>query len=92
MAGKHSFKDFLARVRVADRDIKKYKSFTCKGKRCQVCPHVKETGQIEDTDGSKYDIHKGIMNCNTNVIIYKFHCSSCSKQYIENNIKDFQSI
>ena len=49
----------------------------------------RETCQIKDTDGSKYDIHKGIMNCSTNVIIFKFHWSSCSKQYIENNIKDF---
>ena len=31
-----------------------------------------------------------VINCNTDFTVYKFHCSSCSKQYIRSNITDFR--
>ena len=30
-----------------------------------------------------------MINCNTDFTVHKFHCSSCSKQYIGSNITDF---
>ena len=46
--------------------------------------------EFEEADGNKYDIRKGVINCNTDFTVYKFHCSSCSKQYIGSNITDFR--
>ena len=46
-----------------------------KGKRCQVCQYIKETGEFEDDDGKKYDICKGVINCTTDFTVYKFHLS-----------------
>ena len=46
--------------------------------------------EFEEADGNKYDIRKGVINCNTDFTVYKFHCSSCSKKYIGSNITDFR--
>ena len=45
--------------------------------------------EFEDIDGNKYDIRKRVINCNTNFTVYKFHCSSYSKKYVESNVTDF---
>ena len=34
-------------------------------------------------------IRKVIINCNTDFTVYKFYCSSCSKQYVGINLTDF---
>ena len=67
-------------------DTKESKSAQCNGKRCHVCQYIEETCEFEDADGNKYDIRKGVINCNTDFTVYKFHCSSCSKQYISISI------
>ena len=33
---------------------------------------------------------RGVINCNTDFTVYKFHCSSYSKQYVGSNITDFR--
>ena len=48
-------------------------SAQCNGERCQVCEYVEDTCEFEDADGNKYNISKGIMNCNTDFTVYKFH-------------------
>ena len=30
------------------------------------------------------------INCNTDFTVYKFHCRSCSKQYVGSNMTDFR--
>ena len=71
------------------KDTKESKSVRCNGKRCQVCQYIEETCEFEDSDGNKDDIQKRVINCNTDCTVYKFHCSSCSKQYTGSNITDF---
>ena len=78
----------LATLRTV-KDTKESKGVRCNGKRCQVCQYIEETREFEDTDGNKDDIQKGVVNCNTDCTVYKFHCSSCSKQYTRSNIIDF---
>ena len=63
------------------------KSTQCNGKRCK---YIEETCEFEYTNGHKYDIREGVINCNTDFAVYKFHCSSCSKQYVGSNIADFR--
>ena len=46
--------------------------------------------EFEEADGNKYDMRKRVINCNTDFTVYKFHCSSCPKQYIGSNITDFR--
>ena len=45
--------------------------------------------EFEEADGNKYDMRKRVINCNTDFTVYKFHCSSCSKEYIGSNMTDF---
>ena len=81
-----TLKDYLVRAKINNNDTKESKSARCNGKRCQVCQYIEETCEFEDADGNKYDIRKGVINCNTDFTVYKFHCSSCSKQYISISI------
>ena len=85
-----TLKDYLVRATINNNDTKESKSTRCNGKRCQVCQYIEETYEFEDADGNKYDIQKGVINCNTDFTVYKFHCNSCSKQYIGSNITDFR--
>ena len=85
-----TLKDYLVRAKINNNGSKESKSARCNGKRCQVCHCIEETCEVEDADGNKYDIQKGVINCNADFTVYKFHCSSCSKQYIGSNITDFR--
>ena len=87
---KLELKDYLVRAETNNLDTKEPKSARCNGKRCQVCQYIEETCEFEDADGSKYDIRKGVINCNTDFTVYKFWCSSCSEQYVRRNITDFR--
>ena len=78
------------RVKINNKDTKESKSALRNGKHCQVCHNIEETWEFEDTDGNKFDIWKGVINWNTDFTVYKFYCSSCSKQYIGSNITDFR--
>ena len=77
------------RTKITNRDTGESKSARCNGKRCQVCQYLEETCKFEDADGNKYDIRKGVMDCNTNFTVCKFPCTSCSKQYVGSNITAF---
>ena len=90
MIGQHEglSKDYRLGLRTI-KDTKEFKSVQCNGKRCQVCQYIEKTCEFEDADGNKDDIQNGIINCNTDCTVYKFHCSSCFKQYTGSNITDF---
>ena len=85
-----NLKAYLVRAKITNKDTKNSASAQYNGKRCQGCHHIEETCEFEDSDRNKYDIGKGVINCNTNFTVYKFHCSSCSKQYLGSNIIDFR--
>ena len=78
------------RAKITNGDTGESKRARCNGKRCQACQYLEETCEFEDADGNKYDIGKGVMNCNTNFTVYKFLCSFCSKQYLGSNITVFR--
>ena len=86
-----TLKDYLVRAKITNKDSKESKSTRCNGKRWLFCQYIEYTCKFEDADGSKCDIRKGVINCNTDFSIYKFHCSSCSKQYVESDITDFRN-
>ena len=54
-----------------------------------VSQYIGATCEFKDVNGGKYDIRKRIINCNADFTVYKFHCSTCSKQHVESNITDF---
>ena len=85
----YTLKDYLVRAKNNNVETKDSKCARCNGKRCQVCQYIEETSEFEDADRNKYDIRKGVINCNTDFTVYKFHCSSCSEQYEGSNITDF---
>ena len=85
-----TLKDYLVRAKINNNDTKGSKSGRCNGKRCQICLYIEEICEFGDADGNKYDIRKGVINCNTDFTVYRFHCSSCSKQYIGSNITDIR--
>ena len=83
-------KNDLLRARTTNRYTEESKSTRCNGKRCQVCQYIEKTCEFEDADWNKYDICKRVKNSNTVFTTCKFHCGSCSKQYIGRNITDFR--
>ena len=85
-----TLKDYLLKAKITNKDAKESKSHRCNEERCQVCQYTEETCEFEDADGNKYHIYKGVIKCNTHFTVYRFHCSSCSKQYVESNITDFR--
>ena len=74
---------------MTNRNTEESKSARCNFKCCQVCQCIEETNEFEDADRNKYDIRKGIINCNADFTFSNFYCSSCSKQYVGSNIADF---
>ena len=86
----HALKDYLVRAKITNRDTEESKSALCNNKRYQVCQLIEETYEFEDAHGKKYTVRKGVINCNTDFTVYKFHCSFCSKQYLGSNITDFE--
>ena len=86
----HTLKGYLVRAKINNNNIKESKSARCNGKRCQVCQYIEEACEFEGADGDKYDIRKGVINCNIDFTIYKFNCSSCSKQCIGSIINYFR--
>ena len=74
-----TFKDYLVKAKITNRDTLESKSARCNGKRCQVCRYIEKTCEFEDDDGNKYDIRKGVINCNTDVTAYKFHSRAMRK-------------
>ena len=85
-----TLEDYLVREKITNKDSKESKSARCNGKRCQVCQYIEETCVFEDADGNKHNMRKGVINCNRDFTVYKFHCSACSKQYVGSNITDFR--
>ena len=93
MTGWHkacTLKDYLVRTKTNNNGTKESKSTRCNGKCCQVCQYIDKTCEFEDAYGNKYNIRKGVINCNTDFTVYKFHCTSCPKQYIGSNITHFR--
>ena len=84
-----TLKDSLVKAKITNKKAKESKNHRCNGKCCQVCQYIEETCEFEDADGNKYDIRKVVIKCNTDFTVYKFHCSSCSKQYVGSNIAGF---
>ena len=83
-----TIKDYLVRAKITNIETGESESARCNSELYQVCHYIEETGEFEDADGNKYDIRKGIINCNTDFTVYKFLFSSCPKQYIGSNISD----
>ena len=80
-----TLQDYLVGSKITNKDTDECKSAQCNRKR----QYFEETCEFEDADGNKYNIRKGVINCNTDFAVYVFHSSSCYKQYIESNINDF---
>ena len=47
------------------------------------------TAKFEDVDDYMHDIHRGIMNCNTDIADDSLYCSSVSKRCVGSIIIDF---
>ena len=84
-----TLKDYLARIKILT-DTEKSKSNRCNDRRCEVCQYIEETCEFEDAEGNKYGIRKGIINCNIDFTVYKFHFSSYSKHYVGSNVTGFR--
>ena len=84
-----TLKGYLVTAKIANKGTKESKSTQCKKKRCNICQYIEAICEFDDADG-KADSCKGVKNCNTDFTVYKFHCNSCSKQYVGINITSFR--
>ena len=82
-----SLKDHLVSAKVKCEPS----SDSCRS-RCQICPFIAETKTFQNKDKSKtFDIRKGILNCNSNLVVHLIECKSCFKQYVGSTIAPFRS-
>ena len=54
----------------------------CSGKRCEVCPFVRNTTDFQDRNGKKYLIRELNLNCNSSNVVYLLTCKVCGIQYV----------
>ena len=69
-----SLNDYLVSAKITTKDTKKSKSALSNGKFSQVCQYSEETCEFKDADWNKYHTRKGVINCNTDLTVYNFHC------------------
>ena len=87
-----SLKDHLVSVKIKCKPSSDNKISPCCRSRCQIFPFIAETKTFQNMDKSKtFDIRKGILNCNSNLVVYLIECKSCSKQYVGSTITPFRS-
>ena len=77
-----SLKDMLVRAKVPTLGDNKGQSEPCLGKRCGVCPFVKNTSEFVCKNGKKYNIRSSIMNCSSSNVVYLLTCKRCGIQYV----------
>lgn len=77
-----SLKDMLVRAKVPLKENIQGKSESCSGKRCGVCPFVRNTSEFTSKDGKKFSIRKPNLNCNSTNVVYLLTCKTCGVQYV----------
>ena len=78
-----SLKDMLVRAKVPTLgDDNKGQSEPCLGKRCGVCPSVKNTSEFASRNGKTYNIRGSTMNCSSSNVVYILRCKTCGIQYV----------
>ena len=85
-----SLKDHLVRAKISTIN-ETLGCGKCGHCRCNVCNYIKESNTFSDKTGSrKYDIRKGLLNCNSTNVIYLLQCETCSSQYVGSTITKFR--
>ena len=78
-----SIKDCLVSAKIKRESTLHNKSVPCCRSKCQICPFIEETNFFQNKDKSEtFDIRKGILNCNNNLVVYLIECKPCSMQYV----------
>ena len=71
------------RAKVPSLGDNKGKSEGCLGKKCKMCPWIRNTTEFTSKDGVSYAIRTGTtLNCNSSDIVYLLSCKSCGIQYV----------
>ena len=87
-----SLKDLLVRAKVPSLgEAKIGQSGPCFGKRCGVCPFVKNTQEFASKNGRKYVIRGSTMNCSSSHVVYLLSCKTCGVQYVGSCTTPFRS-
>ena len=85
-----SLKDHLVRAKISTIN-ETLGCGKCGHSRCNVCNYIKESNTFSDKTGSrKYDIRKGLLNCNSTNVVYLLQCETCSSQYVGSTITKFR--
>ena len=86
-----SLKDLLVRAKLPVKIDGNGGSSRCGGKRCGVCPFIKETGSFSDKAGKEYKIRTKNLNCNSKCVVYLFTCKTCRMQYVGSATTPFRA-
>ena len=65
-------------------------SFTCNGKRCQMCINVTESNTFSSSVDKKEYVINHSFNCNDKCIIYLLTSNKCKMQYVGKTVNDFR--
>ena len=86
-----TLKDHLVRAKITSRVTTCSKSVPCGSKICQVCSFINGESVFSDSENKySFDIRAGVLNCNSDHIVYLFECKSCAKQYVGSTITKFR--
>ena len=86
-----SLKDLLVRAKLPVKIDGNGGSSRCGGKRCGVCPFIKETVSFSDKAGKEYKIRTKNLNCNSECVVYLFTCKTCRMQYVGSATTPFRA-
>ena len=77
-----SLKDMLVRAKVPPLVRENGSSMSCLGKRCRICPFIKNSTSFDSKNGTKYDIRQPNLNCDSKNVVYLLSCKTCGVQYV----------
>ena len=70
---------------------RRFVSFKCVGRRCQVCLNVTETEMFTSTSTNQTCKINHEFNCNESFLIYLLTCNLCCKRYVRQTVGIFRS-
>ena len=86
-----TLKDVLVRAKVETSSTGEGACVGCHRSNCQVCQFLNEGNVFSSMDGTReFMMRKGVLNCNSNHVVYLLSCKTCRKQYVGSTTQKFR--
>ena len=86
-----TLQDLLVRAKLPSRSDAPNCCKRCDRRNCQVCKYLTGGHTFCNGEGTRtYNLRKGVLDCNSKLVVYKLQCRTCNKQYIGSTITPFR--